>query len=348
MYLRTTRDELPRRRGRSVVGWVPYLVASVLGHVLLALVSVSWAPYLVPRVPGPDEGTTFLLVAPPEEPVPPEEPLPPEPEWSGQIVEISPPKVEEKPPDAEYLSKYDSRVERETRAPRFDVNPEVLSPEWSKDHKVQTEQAEDLNMTEPSTGATVGNHRFDPHRDGSLASLPSPWDRTNRVGTQAPIPAGALSALLSGAPQNDLLDEELGDRVGLNTANYPYASYMERIRRQVNYWWEQNLDNLPSSVRLSRSRYTTAVKVVLNGDGALELIDVTGPAGVAELDDCVVRAFKLAAPFENPPAGLVKPDGRVYLPDFDFTVQLSAAKLQYEGVDPRAGVQFPGILKSPR
>ena len=38
----------------------------------------------------------------------------------------------------------------------------------------------------------------------------------------------------------------------------------------------------------------------------------------------------------------------LYLDDFDFVVVLSQARNQYQGIDPRAGVQFPGILKSPR
>jgi hypothetical protein len=29
-------------------------------------------------------------------------------------------------------------------------------------------------------------------------------------------------------------------------------------------------------------------------------------------------------------------------------VQLGRPQMQYQGIDPRAGVQFPGIMKSPR
>ena len=71
-------------------------------------------------------------------------------------------------------------------------------------------------------------------------------------------------------------------------------------------------------------------------------------SGSDPLDDAVVRAFRLAGPFPNPPEGLVQKDGRVYLPEMDFTVQIGTAKAQYQGIDPRAGVQYPGILKSPR
>ena len=77
-------------------------------------------------------------------------------------------------------------------------------------------------------------------------------------------------------------------------------------------------------------------------------MEVVVASGSEELDDAVVRAFKLAGPFPNPPEGLIESDGRVYLPDMDFTVQFRIGRSQYQGIDPRAGVQYPGILKSPR
>ena len=71
-------------------------------------------------------------------------------------------------------------------------------------------------------------------------------------------------------------------------------------------------------------------------------------SGNDPLDDAVVRAFRVAGPFPNPPDGLVAKDGRVYLPNMSFTVGVGQARMQYQGIDPRAGVQYPGILKSPR
>ena len=40
----------------------------------------------------------------------------------------------------------------------------------------------------------------------------------------------------------------MGDRLALNTVEILYASYLNRIRRLVNFYWNQNLDNLPASV----------------------------------------------------------------------------------------------------
>ncbi len=304
-------------------------------------------PYLMPESDGRNTPIQVVFLDPPDTQEEVEE-EPEEPLNEGQIVEVAPPEEEEKPKDSEYLAEYDITVEEETKTDKFMVNPEILAPIFSKEQKMEQEDLIDMNIDKPSTGAQVGNHRFDPNRDGSLAALPSPWTQTNKPGPQDPVPAAHMASQVSGAPQNDFLNEERGEQVNLNTKEYLYASYWKRIRRLVGFYWDQNLQNLPSSVRLAKSSYTTTVKYTLNSDGALDYIEVVAESGSGELDDCVVRAFRIAGPFPNPPEGLIEKDGRVYAPDSGFTVQLSTARAQYQGIDPRAGVQFPGILKSPR
>lgn len=330
---------------------MPWLTAALVLHIALGLVGDEVLPYFFPD-PKLQRGKPIqLVVVPPpaEDEEEEEEEEEEDKDLDGQIVEVAPPEEEmEEPEDAEYLAEANNIVEEETRTEQFMVNPEVLAREFSRDMKAQQEDLVDLDVDKPSTGATVGNDRFDPDRDGSLANLPSPWTLTNKEGLEDPVPASFTEAQLSGAPQNDLLDEKRGDAVNLNTKEFLYASYINRIRRLVNFYWEQNLDNLPSSVRLAKPKYSTSVDAVLNSDGALEYIEVVEESGSGPLDDCVVRAFKIAGPFPHPPEGLIEKDGRVYLPHMSFTVVLGVAQSRYDGIDPRAGVQFPGILKNPR
>lgn len=326
-----------------------YLLVSVLLHLMLfasGRTAARWFPHDPgARTPSRHEPMEFVVVEPVE---PPEPPHPDE--LDGQLVEVAPPEREQRPTRADYLSEYDITVPEEARAERFAINPEVLAPSWSAQQKVKAERADDVDAREPGLGAKSGAQvdRFDPTRDGRLASLPAPFARTNRDGNDKPVPAALADSFLAGAPQNDLLREKVGPRTQLNTKEYLFASYLNRIRRLVNFYWQQNLDNLPASVRLSKPQYTTTVRAVLDADGSLEIVRVTSASGSGEMDDCVVRAFRVAGPYPNPPEGLVEPDGRVYLPDMSFTVELGIARAQYQGIDPRAGVQFPGILKSPR
>jgi TonB family protein len=331
--------------GRRRPWAVPFLFAALALHLLSLVTLHHLLPYIVPERAPPNTSIQVVFVDPPETETEeePEEVIP-----QGQIVEVAPPEEEKTPREADYLSEYNIEVEEETKTDKFKINPEILAPTFSKEEKMEQEDLVDLNVEKPSTGAQVGNHRFDPDRDGSLAALPSPWTRTNKPGPQDPVPSSHLSSSISGAPQNDYLNEQRGEQVNLNTKEYLYHSYWTRIRRLVGFYWDQNLQNLPNSVRYARSSYTTTVKYVLNSDGALDYIEVVEPSGIGELDDCVVRAFRIAGPFPNPPEGLIEKDGRVYAPDSGFKVQMGTARAQYQGIDPRAGVQFPGILKSPR
>lgn len=341
----------PSRQRRGP--WRPaFLIVALLLHgVGLGLVELGHELFPAAEVPVKKQRPRLRMVKvekSEKEAPPAEEPEEPEVDMNGQIVELSPPLVEERPDEAEYLAEHDQTVEEETRSERFEVNPEVLARQWSKEAQLATEDLIDLNVDKPSTGAQVGNHRFDPDRDGALAALPSRWTATNKEGPQDPVPAQHRMAAASGAPSNDLLDEAVGAATNLNTKEFLYANYLNRIRRLVNFYWQQNLDNLPSSVRLARPSYTTEIHSILDSQGALEYIEIVAGSGSEPLDDAVVRAFRIAGPFPNPPAGLIEKDGRVYLPEMDFTVQIGVARVQYQGIDPRAGVQYPGILKSPR
>ncbi len=288
-------------------------------------------PPLDPDTPAPEE--------------PPEPEIPPQP--NGQIVETPPPEVETIPVTADYLAEHDNAVPEEMRSKQYKVNPDVLANIYSKDSKYQTDDVLDVGAKDYSTGATVGGPTPDRAGPGRPRSaLPSQWAMTNKEGLAAPTVASSSTQSKAGAPQNDLLKEKVGPAVALNTREFYGADYMNRIRRAVNFYWEQNLDNV--SVVISRSQYTTVVDVVVSAAGVLESIEVTHSSGLDPLDNCVVEAFRIAGPFPNPPPQLIAKDGRVYLPDFSFTVQSGRAQMQYQGIDPRSGVQFPGILKSPR
>lgn len=279
-----------------------------------------------------------------EEPEEPEKELP-----DGQVVEVPRPNEEKVPLEADYLAEHDNAVKEETRTERYKVNPDVVANQYSDEAKLEFEDAADVGATEMSTGATVGSlSQPDEGVGAPRSAIPSPWAFTNKEGLAAPVPASSKTQSLAGAPQNDLLNEKRGQAVALNTREFVGANYINRIKRQVNLYWKQNVENLSPSVRLSKSRYATIVDVVLTQDGQLESIVISDESGSVPLDQCVVEAFKVAGPFPNPPEQLIKADGRVYLPDLDFEVHLGQAQMPYQGIDPRAGVQFPGILKSPR
>ena len=96
----------------------------------------------------------------------------------------------------------------------------------------------------------------------------------------------------------------MSDRTELNAHAYKYASYMNQIRRLVNFYWQQQLDNLNEP--LQKQDYTTVVAVQLDSKGNLTSIKVTQGSGIKGVDDCVTDAFVLVGPYPEPPELLVE------------------------------------------
>ena len=329
---------------RRTHGWWWVVLLSVLLHGVLAVVSDQMLGDYRDRTSRETKTVTMRIELP--EPEIEEDPIV-TPELKGQIVDIAEAEVPERPDEADYLAEHDQVVEEETKTDQYRVNPEILDHEFSEEDELKFEDLADVNALEPSTGATVGNDRFDPDEDGALASLPSKFKVTNKDGLQRPVPSSHAMSALSGAPNNDLLDLEAARRLALNTQKIQFAGYLNRIRRLVNFYWSQNVKNMPNSARatLRRPTYHTSVFVVLSDDGVLESIEIIRGSGSRHMDHAAERAFHLAGPFPHPPAELLAPDGRVYLPDFEFTVNVGSGGGAARVLDARAGVQFPGLLK---
>ncbi len=357
---------MSERGGTTFERITTIIVISLLLH---AVVVVSWArwgprwklheyeaPVAVQLIGASDihgdevPDTTAELVTPPADTEPEPEVEPPDDKKfpDGQIVETPAPLEENVPLQADYLAEHDNAVAVESRTDKFRVNPEILANMYSEDSKLELNDAFDLSADNPSTGATAGGiDELSIGKGAPRSAIPSEFAFTNKEGLASPISASSSKQSIAGAPQNDLLDEKRAAVIALNTRAFIGAEYMNRIRRQVNLYWQQNLDNLSPSLRLTKSRYVTVVAAVLTSEGGLESIEITDESSSAAMDDCVTNAFRIAAPFPNPPAQLIQRDGRVYLDNFEFTVNLGQATMRYSGVDPRAGVQFPGILTAP-
>jgi len=71
---------------------------------------------------------------------------------------------------------------------------------------------------------------------------------------------------------------------------------------------------------------TTAFEIVLDAGGRLEDVRIVAGSGLDFLDQEILRAVRNAAPFPNPPAGLLQ-DGKVRLGVFEYTLVNRATAL---------------------
>ncbi len=119
---------------------------------------------------------------------------------------------------------------------------------------------------------------------------------------------------------------ESGLETMLNSREFIYYTYYQRIRSQIRQYWEPSIREKVRKVFAegrsiaSTHDHITRVIIVLDRTGALQKVQVVGESGVNDLDDAAVEAFRAAEPFPNPPKGLIETDGTIRI-QWDFILE---------------------------
>jgi len=269
----------------------------------------------------------------------------------GQVVDIARPDNEKRPDSYKFLAKWDSTVPREKRSafdkdipvrgkklqrlatpPSAKLAPqsdELVTPGESKERKEKVEEQikkGELAGFEGETGdLEKGAEKNDPGRITGT-------DKADKKGQEAaelslpprylPFFYGNDTALTS--PSNDYLkDLPEEDETAMNARRFLYADYYNRIKKAVSYYWEPAkvlMVHDPSGHIFGLADRYTKIEAVIDARGTIVSVIVTKPSGVDFLDREAIDAFKMAAPFPNPPAPLLT-DGRFTLP-FGFYVTI--------------------------
>lgn len=111
-----------------------------------------------------------------------------------------------------------------------------------------------------------------------------------------------------------------GESTALNTKEYVFFGYYQRIRERLDRAWvpilrEKLVRYYRSGRQLaSETDYSTKLVVVLNGSGEIVRVQMLSESGARDLDDAAVKAFNRAGPFPNPPKGIVNGEGEIQIP----------------------------------
>jgi TonB family protein len=275
---------------------------------------------------------------------------PPDPEVAGkQIVDIGGPDENAPKPDAKetkYLAQRDSRVEKETRsrhtglfpatAPRPVVVPQSgakgapdARPDPSRGRREQKARPQlalnlpdrgSLTLPRPETG-TPGDQGGDADRPPAPGSA-GPMGRPEADGKGKKLdlqPRAALLEQMAGGPAADHLpDVEEGEATFLNTNQWKYAGYFNRIGQQLQIQWRsegqaQVEARDPTGQRFLYKDRFVVMDVTLDDHGAVRDVRVVRSTGIDFLDRVAVDMFKRAEVFANPPAGIIDASGRIQL-----------------------------------
>lgn len=308
---------------------VGVIVASALLHGLLwpvgdKVLELSWSAPALPRSGGVME---VALIPPPapadaEEP-PPEDDfeLPPEEqtEENDRIVQLDRVHDERPPEQTDNRSEFDNRVDQETKAPNRRPVP-GQAPQVNGTPNVQPSDAEPQPPSD-SRSLELGTRGMSKAESGVTAAEAdgAQLDRGEAKTQGAPVPPrtgllGTPSALAetfgSSGTFDDLPGVTEGDENQLNSKRFKYASFFNRVRNAVAQHWEpaevHRAADPDGRIFGAKTRRTNLV-IRLNADGSLAKIMLHGSSDARHLDEEAIRAVRAAAPFDNPPDGLVDP-----------------------------------------
>lgn len=227
-----------------------------------------------------------------------------------QIVEQNEKSLnKEKPLKDAYLSANDQRVERETTAAE---RGEFRNRADSKSAKAGGVKADRLEK--PSLKDLLGDDHHALLKQQDQQQDPREGDGAGERSTEASRNSDYLK------------DVEIGGETMLNTREFKYYTYYTRIRKQLAQYWEpkvrQKMGQMFKQGRriASEKDHITKLLIVLNERGQLVRVQVLGESGVQDLDEAATEAFRAAAPFPNPPQGIVESDGTVKI-RWDFVLE---------------------------
>ncbi len=117
-----------------------------------------------------------------------------------------------------------------------------------------------------------------------------------------------------------------GEASALNTKEFVFFSYFDRVRKQLDQAWQPILrENIQKIFRQGRKLasnedYVTRTLVTLNQKGEIVKVQLLEESGTHDLDQAAVDALNKAGPYPNPPRGLIDNSGLVQI-RWDFILK---------------------------
>ena len=340
-----------RRNNSRKSKLIPYLIVSLLLHGLLFFIEIEKPEQNDKLVSIRFLGKSYAthrLKPEKKEVQKKKEKLP-----NGQIVDIARPEVENRPEKSRFLSKFNSSVKKETKS-EFDKNINIrdkklkrkISKKFSKpnlndtslivsgpDRKTVSQSIKKIKRGQLK-GLEGKNGNFAKGNKKSISGVINARDKIDVEGSETvgghSIPKKYLPYLNGdnvylASPSNDYLkDINKSDETELNTRKFIYAAYFNKIKQAISKHWTPGyvlVINDPKGHIYGRKNRYTKLKVMLTENGTISKISVITGSGIDFLDREAINAFKMAAPFQNPPEVLLNENKELEI-QFGFMVNM--------------------------
>ena len=135
------------------------------------------------------------------------------------------------------------------------------------------------------------------------------------------IQKSLLSPLSTGPSQffKDVPDIKFGNMTLLNTNQFTYYAFYNRLNQNFGARWVYNVQNFAAKLGAVRKSYfrnkkhITQFEAVLDPNGELLELFLHRSSGVKALDHAAISAINAIAPIKNPPEDLIEDDGLIHI-----------------------------------
>ncbi|PWU14176.1 MAG: hypothetical protein C5B49_13555 [Bdellovibrio sp.] len=321
--------------------FVVYFLLSLMVHVTLWLIAKN-----LPRTPPPPQFERLSMDVVETPPAKPKAPVPPESKDKLKVVDQAEKPLNDEIDDkAKYLSAHNQKVVKETIAKEHGEFKNVTENAPPGDHGRPQVAPEPPAPEPPASETAVPQspvNKFLPRMDIAKVvkdrqEMEEKFDKdadfrkqkmAERI--QQKSPQAAEKAGAAGGDTSKTLDyiKELdpGLESLLSTKEFKFYTYFSRIRQQLNQHWSPRVrSKVQEMYRQGRSIASstdliTRCLVTLDKNGKLLKVQIIGDSGVRELDEAAVDSFRAAAPFPNPPKGMIDEDGTIKI-RWDFILE---------------------------
>jgi len=215
---------------------------------------------------------------------------------------------QERPEETYFLSAHDQKVAKQTQA-------------------VNHGEFQNLKSKNTKAGKPVEGKKSAPKLDQLLAAYdPMAAGMKKQEAKTMQEAEAAQKGGETSQTVDHLKNIDQGIETLLNTREFKYYTYYNRIRKQLSQYWEPKVKEKVSTMYQQGRRIASAqdritkLLIVLDASGTLVNVQVLSDSGVRDLDDAAVESFRAAAPFPNPPKGIIETDGTVKI-RWDFVLE---------------------------
>jgi protein TonB len=261
--------------------FVPFLLLSILFHLILALLYLLFYP-MDKLAEKPKEKPKFIEIT--ELPVPKDK-------------ETEPPKEVKRFAERSHKAPEEKTRDDLTKRGSVGTIPQPKQPKTPKQPK-ETKTAKEKPKKEDVA-----------KKPRELASIPKELEKDSELSRkeqkEKKAPDLTKEQLFSAAPRQSSQQQRgsqelLGSRdidkkedtVDFNTTEFKYISYFNKLKRQIEGVW-----NYPELSRVRGEQGELFLIFTIRRDGNLEDVKLINSSGYARLDDEAIRAIRIAAPF---------------------------------------------------